>query len=218
MDLTVRPITDSEVAVFRRQISRGFGGDVQEEDDTRFRAVFDLDRTVAAFDGRDLIGTCAAFTFTVTVPGGKFGAKAVFSGPAGAGIGGLITLNTFSKGGGIRFSIVGTPWTRGAAVITGVPNRITLTQNGVITSRFTITETRTVSGFAHGPASASSSTAKLGGVIQFVTPTELLSNLEPPTPIFTILKLHVIPEPSLILLLGSGVAGLVLLGRSRIRP
>ena len=71
MDLTVRPITDSEVAVFRRQISRGFGGDVQEEDDSRFRAVFDLDRTVAAFDGTDLIGTCAAYTFTVTVPGGE---------------------------------------------------------------------------------------------------------------------------------------------------
>ncbi len=141
------------------------------------------------------------------------------NGTRGAGIGGVIAVENFSKGG-LEFTILGAPWTLGAAVITGVPNRITLTQNGVVTSRFTITETRIQSGFAHGPASATSSTARLGGVIQLVTPTEVSTSMASPNnlfPVFTILKLHFVPKPRLVLLLVSGVAGLVLLGRSRIR-
>ena len=142
------------------------------------------------------------------------------NGLTGAGIGGLITINTFSKGAGLKLSIEGTPWTLGAAAISGIQNRITLTQNGVITSRFTVTSTQTHSGFAHGPASATSSTAKLSGVIQVITPTEISTSLDPPNQFlatFTILKLHFVPEPGLALLLGSGVAGLVLLGRHRFR-
>ncbi len=71
MDLTIRPITDEEVDLFRRRLTRGFGGDAHEdEDSTNFRRIVDVPRTVAAFDGRDLVGTCAAFTLDVTVPGG----------------------------------------------------------------------------------------------------------------------------------------------------
>ncbi len=70
MDLTVRPITESEVGTFRRRMSRGFGADLKDEDNSRFLQAIDLKRTIAAFDGNDLIGTCAAFTFDVTVPGG----------------------------------------------------------------------------------------------------------------------------------------------------
>jgi predicted acetyltransferase len=69
MDLTVRAITDSEVETFRHRISRGFGGDSKEEDSTRFRKVFEIPRTVAAFDGDEMVGTGGAFTFDVTVPG-----------------------------------------------------------------------------------------------------------------------------------------------------
>ena len=70
MHLTVRPITESEVDAFRTKLSRGFGVDWHEEEDsTRFLQVVDLDRTVCAFDGDELIGTCAAFPFEVTVPG-----------------------------------------------------------------------------------------------------------------------------------------------------
>lgn len=70
MDPTVRPIKESEVGLFRRRLMRGFGGDLREEDNSRFLQSMDLARTIAAFDGDDLIGTCAAFTFDVTVPGG----------------------------------------------------------------------------------------------------------------------------------------------------
>ncbi len=164
------------------------------------------------------------------------------NGTEGAGIGGIITVNTFSKGNGLKISVVGTPWTIGAAVITGIPNRITTTANGGITNSFfkqvpapqgpcgqnnagnctrqTITTTRTQFGFAHGPASATSSTALLSGVIQFVTPSEVSTSLDPPNnflPVFSTITLHFVPEPGLVLLLGSGVAGLALLGRHRLR-
>lgn len=71
MELTVRAITASEVPAYRRKMSRVFGFDPPDLDDsTRFLRQVDLARTRAAFDGDELIGTCAAWTFDVTVPGG----------------------------------------------------------------------------------------------------------------------------------------------------
>ena len=141
-------------------------------------------------------------------------------GTKGAGLGGVITVNTFSAGPGLKLSVVGSPWTLGVATHTGVPNRITLTVAGVITNRFTVHTTRTAQGFVHGPASLTSSTAKGSGVIQVVTPVAVTTSLAPPNnflPVFGIIRLHFIPEPGLILLLGSGIAGLVVLGRHRMR-
>lgn len=68
----VRPINDSEVDLFRRRLSRGFGGDgpTDEDAEKRFRDLVALDRTFAAFDDADIVGTGAGFTFDVTVPGG----------------------------------------------------------------------------------------------------------------------------------------------------
>ncbi|MHC4209863.1 MAG: GNAT family N-acetyltransferase [Planctomycetota bacterium] len=71
MKLTVRPIEEAEFETFRAKIARGFGFDPHPEDDGRlFRQTLDLDRTVCAFDGDEMIGTCAAYTFDLTVPGG----------------------------------------------------------------------------------------------------------------------------------------------------
>jgi len=142
------------------------------------------------------------------------------NGVTGAGIGGTITVNTFSKGEGLKISNVFAPWTLGAAVISGQPNRITLTVGGVITNRYTIHTTRTESGFVHGPASGTSSTAQGSGVIQLVTPVVSVNNLDPPSnflAVFGILRLHFVPEPGMLLLIGSGVAGLVVIGRNRMR-
>ncbi|MHC4612052.1 MAG: GNAT family N-acetyltransferase [Planctomycetota bacterium] len=70
MDLTVRPISEKEFETFRAKIARGFGSDPYPEEDGRlFRQTLDLDRTICAFDGDEMIGTCAAYTFDLTVPG-----------------------------------------------------------------------------------------------------------------------------------------------------
>jgi len=68
--VTIRPIEESEYGLFSRCLARTFGFDHNEEVSARFRSLLDLQRTVVAFDGSDLIGTCAAFSYHVTVPGG----------------------------------------------------------------------------------------------------------------------------------------------------
>ena len=71
MDLTVRPIEASEFETFRAKMARGFGCDPYPQDDpVFFRKIIELERTVAAFDGDELVGTCGAFSFDLTVAGG----------------------------------------------------------------------------------------------------------------------------------------------------
>lgn len=138
------------------------------------------------------------------------------SGVKGIGVGGLLTMGGY---GGIRFSIQAAPWTIKTA--TGV-NRIVTEDGHEVYSTFTMT------GWAHGPMSASSTTAQPGGGIQLISPVKVESNVpmgfgNPAGSVGnlmgTIIGLHIrfIPEPGLLLLLGSGVAGLALLGRRRFR-
>lgn len=68
----VRTITSSEIDLFRQRFSRGFGEDhdTDEASRERFDALFDIERTLAAFDDGDMIGTCSGFSLGLTVPGG----------------------------------------------------------------------------------------------------------------------------------------------------
>jgi hypothetical protein len=130
----------------------------------------------------------------------------------GMGVGGFWDYFPLDKGAGFRYSVWYAPWTIGIASIRNVT---TETANGGVT-----TYTVTIQGFAHGPASATSNTAVTSGVIGLVTPVRVQTSLGSP---YTFqawpaqLTLRFIPEPGRVLLLGSGIAGLVLLGRSRPR-
>lgn len=68
----IRTITDGDAEMFRSRVSRGFGGDAESDDASRerFKAIFELERTLAAFDGAEMIGTGAGFSLGLTVPGG----------------------------------------------------------------------------------------------------------------------------------------------------
>ncbi len=143
----------------------------------------------------------------------------------GAGLGGVFTVNTFALPlGAFRLSVVAAPWTIGVASLKAVssdmsPPGCQVGAAGCATNTtYTYDDTR--SGFAHGPLSVTSSTGAISGVLQVVTPVKIVTSLNPPSEalaVWGILTLHTIPEPGLAILLGSGVAGLVLLGRQRMR-
>jgi hypothetical protein len=74
-------------------------------------------------------------------------------------------------------------------------------------------------GFAHGPASATSSGAAPSGSVRLVTPIFIVTNIpaDNTMPGFATLTLHFVPKPTVLLLLGVGIAGLAARGRLRQR-
>jgi hypothetical protein len=131
----------------------------------------------------------------------------------GLGVGGLLTI-----GGGtnpIRISIEAAPWT----IKTGTSiDQITTPMTPGGAKKFV---NLTAMGFAHGPSSGTSSTAAPSGVVQLITPMQVVTNLTSGSnaklALFGRLSVRFVPEPGMLLLIGSGVAGLVLLGRHRMK-
>ncbi len=70
MDLDLRTITEDEHPAWSRQIGRAFGDDMDDEEVAAWRKVTELDRTVAAVAGGEIVGTAGAFTFDMALPGG----------------------------------------------------------------------------------------------------------------------------------------------------
>jgi hypothetical protein len=127
------------------------------------------------------------------------------NGNTGIGVGGLLTIGKF---GMVRVSIANGPWTLG-------------TVSGVNQTASGGYKTIARGGFIHGPASSTNSTATNSGVVQLIAPQQVttagvLGNSTELT-LFAALTLQFIPEPGLLLLIGSGVVGLGLLGRSRMK-
>jgi hypothetical protein len=123
--------------------------------------------------------------------------------PVGLGIGGTQVLT-----GAINFTAFHAPWTIGQPVMT------------LHTPNSTISTPALPGGFAHGPASLTTSTAQPSGAVQLVTVSKVFTSLTgayPEIPMTGVLTLHFVPEPGTLLLLGSGVAGLAAYGRRRRR-
>lgn len=127
------------------------------------------------------------------------------NGTVGFGIGGLVTPGGGSSAA-VRISVLAAPWTIKNVVLS---NR---TDNGGLTFP-------TAQGFAHGPASMTSSTAMPSGVVQLVTPLQVTTAGIPGNndriSLIGRLRLHFVPEPDVGILLLAGAAGLVLAGRRR---
>jgi hypothetical protein len=99
----------------------------------------------------------------------------------------------------VDVTVTGSPWTAGAASVQ--------TPSGVVSAH----------GFVHGPASLTSSTAAASGAVRLVTPVLISTNIASSAviPAFAYLTLHFVPEPGTLLLVGSGILGLVAYGRGR---
>ncbi|MCB1247121.1 MAG: GNAT family N-acetyltransferase [Acidimicrobiia bacterium] len=69
--VTIRPVTADEFAAFTAAVRAGFGSDGPPVDTSgRFIEMLPPERTIAAFDGDDIVGTFGGYDFEVTVPGG----------------------------------------------------------------------------------------------------------------------------------------------------
>jgi len=130
---------------------------------------------------------------------------------AGIGIGGLLTINILN--GLARISIQAYPWQIKTRTVYDE-------QTTPVNFKKTIVPVTFV-GFAHGPASATTSTAAVGGVVQLIAASQIASNLTQGSSAKTAsaskFLIRFIPEPGMLLMLGSGIAGLVLIGRKRMR-
>jgi hypothetical protein len=135
------------------------------------------------------------------------------SGIKGVGVGGTITYGGVGGGyGGIRLSLQAAPWTMKTATVIDQ-----VTTPPIFGDQYFVTWV--AKGWAHAPVSTTTSTAQPGGVVQLVTPNQIVTNatFNSKSGSFVILAIRFIPEPGLLLLLGSGAAGLALLGRGRMR-
>ena len=98
--------------------------------------------------------------------------------------------------GAVNITAIGAPWLKNTAIIAD----------------------STAMGFQHGPASAPTSSAAAGsGVLSLVSPVFVSTSLDafPVVPSFARFTIHFIPEPGTLLLVGSGIAGLAIVGRRR---
>ncbi len=70
MPLTLRPIEADEFETYMTTGERAFGSDAHPDDMAREQLVFERERSLAAFDGNELVASAGAFSLPMTVPGG----------------------------------------------------------------------------------------------------------------------------------------------------
>lgn len=68
-DIVLRPVEAEEIPTFVRTDSVGFGFHPEQDSIDDAHQFLERDRTIAAFDGAEMVGSAAAFSFELTVPG-----------------------------------------------------------------------------------------------------------------------------------------------------
>ena len=69
-DLELRAITDEEYGAWHTAISAGFSDHPDPKLAEQWRKVSELDRSIAVFDGGEIVANAGGFSFDLTVPGG----------------------------------------------------------------------------------------------------------------------------------------------------
>jgi len=70
VDLTLRPVTSSELLAFARASALGFGESPKYADEHPRWVALELNRTLAGFDGDDVVATSRNYSLELTIPGG----------------------------------------------------------------------------------------------------------------------------------------------------
>jgi predicted acetyltransferase len=71
VDVEIRTIEEREFEAYLEAAELAFSGTLKTEELERERTLIEYDRAFAAFDGPEIVGTTAAFTMPITVPGGE---------------------------------------------------------------------------------------------------------------------------------------------------
>ena len=69
MSFELRPVTEEEFPALVRSMEDGFGFHADEDSTADILSRTELDRTLCAFDGDELVATAGAYSFDVTLPG-----------------------------------------------------------------------------------------------------------------------------------------------------
>ena len=77
MDIRIRPVRAEEIRRFLQTTEATFGHEAVEEELSRDAQLIEPERTLCAFDDDAMVGTAAAFRFSLTIPGNEVPATAV---------------------------------------------------------------------------------------------------------------------------------------------
>jgi predicted acetyltransferase len=67
--IRVGTIAPDQFLEYVRVVERAFGRDATPDDEERERVVFEIDRSIAAYDGDDMVGTGAIYSLEMSLPG-----------------------------------------------------------------------------------------------------------------------------------------------------
>src|SRR5688572_18570814 len=136
---TLRSPAPDEMRAFFQPIADAFGEDMSEPEFDTERRLLEPERCVSAFDGDKRVGSSAAYSFRLTVPGGEVGA---------AGITGVGVLPDHRRRGILRQMMA---WLHDDAIRRGEPVAVLGASEAAIYQRFGYGQGTTQSTFSVEP-------------------------------------------------------------------